>query len=224
MGAILVFAFTGFFSYFLILLIVDETFPIGEYAPLAIYITTMVIAFYMGISLFTEEKNEKTFEYMFSLRYSRLNILTYKIVPRIVALFFFLGLYALLSAILEPFPIPAGWFITIFLYLSIFFSASALSLLHRNHINNIVYALAIYMIIYGIFALFIIQIKESFYLQASIKHISIFVFFLFIISVFIFLAFVQHFRKTDLSNLTRIFPAILFKHKSISSGIKPGFA
>lgn len=209
-GAILVFLITLIFSFLIIRLAVDQTFPLREFIPLLIYVTMMGIAFYLGISLFAEEKNEKTFEYLFSLKYSRLNILIYKIVPRIAALLFFLGIYAFLSMILEPFPIPAGWFITIFLYLSLFFSSSALSLIHRNHINNIVYALALYMFIYGIFALFIIQLKESLYIQASSKHISIFVFFLFIFSFFIFLAFIQHFKKVDLSNLTQVFPRSLF--------------
>jgi len=209
-GAILVFLITLIFSFTVIRLVVDESFPIGEFVPGAIYITMMVIAFYLGISLFAEEKNEKTFEYLFSLKYSRLNILIYKLVPRIVALLFFLGSYALLSAILEPFPVPAGWFITIFLYFSLFLSSSAMSQLHRNHINNIVYALAIYLTVYGVFVLFIIQIKESLYIQANPKHISIFVFFIFIFSLLIFLAFIQHFRKADLSNLTRVFSRSLF--------------
>ncbi|MCK4944157.1 MAG: ABC transporter permease subunit, partial [Candidatus Aminicenantes bacterium] len=148
-GTILVFMITLIYSFLIIRLVVDKTFPIGEFIPLLIYITIMGIAFYLGISLFAEEKNERTFEYLFSLRYSRWKIMVYKIMPRIGAVLFFLGLYALLSLIMKPFPIPAGWFTTIFLYLSLFFSSAAMSLLHRNHITNIVYALAIYMFIYG---------------------------------------------------------------------------
>ncbi len=210
-GTILVFMITLIYSFLIIRLIVDKTFPIGEFIPLLIYITMMGIAFYLGISLFAEEKNERTFEYLFSLRYSRWKIMIYKIMPRIGAVLFFLGLYALLSLIMKPFPIPAGWLTTIFLYLSLFFSSAAMSLIHKNHITNIVYALAIYMFIYGIFVFTIIQLKGLAIMVGS-GFITILAANIFVLSLLIFLAFMLDFRKADLSNMT----TILFKKSGVS--------
>ena len=69
-GTILVVLITLGLAFSMIRLLVDETFPFVDFAPLLLYITLMAISFYMGISLFAEEKNERAFEYLFSLRYS----------------------------------------------------------------------------------------------------------------------------------------------------------
>ena len=54
-GTILVVLITLGLAFSMIRLLVDETFPFVDFAPLLLYITLMAISFYMGISLFAEE-------------------------------------------------------------------------------------------------------------------------------------------------------------------------
>ncbi len=208
-GSIAVILVTLGFAFLIIRILVDDSFPFIDFAPLLIYIAMMGIAFYLGISLFAEEKSERAFEYLFSLKCSRGNILFYKIMPRLIALLGFLAIYVLLSVIISPFPVPAGWMITILLYFSLFLSATFLSLLHRNHVTNLVYALGIYMIIYGIFALVILQFQDS-GIRVISAIIPVVVIIIFIISLLIFITFWHHFKKADLGNLTGLFGRSIF--------------
>ena len=212
-GSIGMMLFTMGFAFLMIRSLVDNTFPFADFAPLLIYVAMMGVSFYLGISLFAEEKSERSFEYLFSLKYSRGRILLNKILPRLIALLVVIGLYALLSSIIRPFPVPSGWLITFLLYASLFLSAASMSLLHRNHITNLVYALGIYMFLYGIFAIFIIQLR-GLGTDIIFSIIRILLVIVLLISLFIFLAFWHHFRKVDLGNYRRLFG------KSIVSSLK----
>jgi len=203
-GSISMVVFTLGFAFLMIRLLVDQTFPFADFAPLLIYVAMMGVSFYLGISLFAEEKSERAFEYMFSLRYSRGGILLYKILPRLMALLAIIGLYALLSSLIRPFPVPSGWLITILLYFSLFLSAASMSLLHKNHLTNLVYALGIYMLLYGIFAIVIIQLQEL-GSEVIFSIINIMMIFIVLISLLVFIAFGHHFKKADLGNFTGLF-------------------
>ncbi len=208
-GSIVVVLVTLGFAFLMIRLLVDETFPFSDFAPLLIYVAMMGIAFYLGISLFAEEKNERSFEYLFSLKYSRGKILLYKTLPRSIALLGFLAIYGLLSTIIRPFTVPSGWMITILLYFFFFLSTASMSLLHRNHVTNLVYALGIYMILYGIFAMVILQFQGlGNHVIFSIIHVVVII--IFVISLLIFITFWHHFKKADLGNLTGLFGKSIF--------------
>lgn len=212
-GLIAMVLFTLGSAFLMVHLLVDRTFPFADFAPLLIYMDMMGVSFYLGISLFSEEKSERSFEYLFSLRYSRGKILFNKILPRLTVLLVIMGLYALLSSVIRPFPVPSGWLITILLYFFLFLSAASMSLLHKNHLTNLVYALGIYMISYGIFAIVIIQL-QGLGREVIFSIIRIAMILVFLVSLFIFSAFWHYFKKADLGNFTRLFG------KSLLSGLK----
>ena len=58
LGTIVVFLIILVYSFLLVRVVVDGEFPFNEFVPLMIFVTMMGLSFYMGISLFAEEKNQ----------------------------------------------------------------------------------------------------------------------------------------------------------------------
>lgn len=207
-GSILVALATLGFTFLLIRLTVDKGFPFAETAPTTIYVLLMAMAFYLGISLFSREKNERTFEYLFSLKYSRGKILLFKLAPRVASLLGFLFIYFILSQAFTPFPVHGGWNFTLLLYFSFFLSSVPLSLLHRNHLANLIYGVIIYMIVFTVSFLVISHLRFFFLDTFSVIRIMMAV--IFVISVLVSMAFGTKFSRADLGNVHSLSVRSLF--------------
>jgi hypothetical protein len=203
LGTIVVFLIVLVYSFLLVRVVVDTEFPFNEFVPLMIFVTMMGFSFYMGISLFAEEKNQAAFEYLLSLNFTRAGLLRNKLLPRIAALAAFFVLYAVLSQVMGHFTVPGGWLIFTTVYVSLFLASASMSLMHRNHITTMVYALAIFMIVYAGFAFFMLQIRElDVWGPTGVKIIAVCIFFMALIA---FTGFCFHFRRMDLGNMNRLF-------------------
>jgi hypothetical protein len=169
-------------------------------------IILLLIALYLGSSLFAEEKNQDSFEYLFSLRLGRWQILAYKLLPRVAALLAYLAIYGLFAAAFARYPLLLKPPVFVPLFLAIFFFFSSLSLLHRNNILNIVYNSFIFLSLFLIILSITNVLAGSFHSYSSLldrltlARVSLHVFFL--ISVVFFLGFVFTFKKVDLSNMS----------------------
>jgi len=202
-GTVFVFFIVVAYAFLLVRLVVDAEFPFSEFLPLMVFITMLGFSFYLGISLFAEEKNQRAFEYLLSLRFTRTRLLWNKLLPRFVALSAAAVLYHILSLFLRPFPVPGGWIVFLAVYMSLFLAAVSMSLVHRSHITTMVYALALFMITYAIFALFTMQFQElDLWGHAEVKFVAVC---LFLVAATAFIGFCLHFRRMDLGNMTRLF-------------------
>lgn len=175
----------------------------------------LIISLWLGSGMFSQEKEHRSFEYLFSLRFSRMRILMYKLVPRISALLAFFLLYHLLSQFGNGTNFILSYPIFVPLYFSIFFFFASLSLIHRNNTVNIVMNLVILAVLQGALVLIFYigsMVTLSYNLGEIQNHIilrsSVSVFFL--LSVIFFAGFVWSFRRIDLANMNLSFSKKFF--------------
>lgn len=175
-----------------------------------IEVAMLLISLFLGSGLFAEEKNQKSFEYLFSLKLSRQQILLYKILPRLASMFVFLVLYILFVSVIAKFPLLLKSSIFIPLFFAVFFFFSSMSLMNKNNTLNIIYNIVIFA---GIYAIIIFISNIGFFLNIfddvliakalNLSRVSIQMFL--ILSIVFFVGFVITFKKVDLSNMSNLF-------------------
>ncbi len=200
---VIAFSGMGFFS--------NIQIPFADVIALTLEMVLLILALILGSSLFAEEKAQNSFEYLFSLRFSRWQILKNKLIPR--TSFFLAGflLYLVLLSVVDAnrLFLPAGMFLSI--YFSLFLFSTSLALLHRNNVLNMISSFSLLVVVWG-FSLFILNFLFTSFntfnyddvmfrmrLGGAAMVITL------VVSVGIFVSFFFHFRRVDLSNLFKLF-------------------
>ncbi|MCP5104105.1 MAG: hypothetical protein GY950_12035 [bacterium] len=205
--AILVCFGTIIFSYIGIRLTSNTIISLNELLCLMSETALLLVALYMGSGVFAEEKSNNSFEYLFSLRFGRLQVLTYKLLPRFLAVLAFFVLYLLFQGVFAKYLLPLK---PVFfpLYFAVFLFSATTSLMQRDNVLTLVYNFLGFGILMGFIILMVSIFLQSFHmgsLDYGIKAARFPVVIVFGVSVLFFIMFVTSFRKTDLSNMTSLF-------------------
>jgi hypothetical protein len=180
--------------------------PFVELVCFSIETALLVIALFLGSGIFAEEKTTDSFEYLFSLKFTRMQIWLYKMAPRFIALILFFILYLLLLGIFpgHAFPLES---VFIPLYFSIFLFSASLSLIYRDNSLTIIYNFMGFGFLLGITAVIISLLLGSFRYSpgdywASTLRIPIII--VSGISILLFIVFSTGFRKIDINNMSSL--------------------
>lgn len=202
--AVLVFAAVLVFTYIGIQVGSKFSVPLSELICFSMETVLLLIALYLGSGVFSEEKANDSFEYLFSLKFTRVQVFVNKVVPRVLALTAFFVLYLLSRAVftgqsfpLEPVFIP--------LYFSIFLFSVSMSLVHRDNVLTFIYNFLNFGFLLGMIILFISILLQSFDHTPGEQWVSavrIPIAIVTVVSVVVFVIFSMGFRKTDLSNMS----------------------
>lgn len=208
--AILVFAAVILFSYTGIQLGSKFSIPLNELICFSIETVLLLIALYLGSGVFSEEKAHDSFEYLFSLKFTRMQILFNKMLPRFLAWSAFFVLYLLFRAVLAGHVLPLKQ-VFVPLYFSIFLFSAAMSLLHRDNVLTLIYNFLGYGFLLGLTTVFVSILLQNFDHTpdgqwASTLRVPIAI--VTVVSIVFFIIFSTSFRKADLSNMS----SILKKH------------
>ena len=111
-------------------------FDFEGYALIFYQLFILFFAFFFGISMFSREIRNNSFEYLLTLPYSRTKLLLLKIAPRLGLLIIFYLVYLLLLKVskTDPFLITPVSFHAV--YLPLFFVSTSLSVLRGNFVAN----------------------------------------------------------------------------------------
>jgi len=202
--AVLVFAAVIVFSYTGIQLGSKFSVPLNELICFSIETVLLLIALYLGSGVFSEEKVNNSFEYLFSLKFTRMQVFFNKMLPRFLAMSAFFVLYLLFRAVLAGHPLPLRP-VFIPLYFSIFLFSAAMSLMHRDNVLTLVYNFLGFGFLLGMTILVVSIFLQSFNHTPGdmwISTIRIPIAIVTVISAVFFIVFSISFRRTDLSNMS----------------------
>jgi len=172
---------------------IDVFFPV-------LYFGMSLVAIFMGVSLFTVDRRQGGMEYILSLPYSRLKLLSLKILPRfIIVLIFYIAALASYKLTGEDYPVSSVIYFTI-IYFSLFLIAISLS---AN--SDKFFVLSIISIFFSIiyFALPFLMywgvdlIKGSYFLAESSTHWP-FLFAAVVLVLPFIISFILSFRRPDI--------------------------
>jgi len=195
---------TILFSFYLLKITITDKIKFAEIIFSTIEIIFLIIASYLGANLFGEEKSQDNFEYLFSLKYSRWELLMSKLIPRITVIGILLLLYTIPVLISEKYLLIRPNVFLYLLFLMFLFFAS-FSLLNKHNMFNTIINLLVFFISFGII-MFVIYyfsnlLPDTFNFKFIVSPLKIFTFF----SISLFIVFVISFKKIDLSNYIFIF-------------------
>jgi|GEM_PF-791182 len=202
--AVLVFAAVIVFSYTGIQLGSKFSVPLNELICFSLETVLLLIALYLGSGVFSEEKVNDSFEYLFSLKFTRMQVFFNKMLPRFLAMLAFFVLYLLFRAVLADHPLPLRP-VFIPLYFSIFLFSAAMSLMHRDNVLTLVYNFLGFGFLLGITISVVSIFLQSFNHAPGdqwVSTIRIPIAIVTVVSAVFFVMFSIGFRKIDLSNMS----------------------
>lgn len=189
---------TLLFSYGVLRFVFDYQMAFNEFMMPVIWFATVVMAFYLGASMFNREYGNNTFEYFFSLPMGRRKALLFKIVPRFLALVVVLILHVVIFAIADsPASIPSKWYILVLLF-SFMYSTS-------HSLLSLKAGAGLIVSIFGFIAKLVLvyMVLEAFHMNEGKVMFPAFATVLGISAVVMFTLFVLRFDKFDMSNMVR---------------------
>jgi hypothetical protein len=176
----------------------EDGISFNELLCTTIELILLGLSLIIGATLFYSEKETNSFEYLLSLKYSRIEVLSLKFMPRLLVILFLFLFYLLFKGFLASHPLLLKKIFSL-IFFSLFLMSSSFSLIHKNSVLTIILNLLIYVII-ALPVVFFLYIMNGFgFERSNIAFLSGFVFFTVFLLVFIF--FVLNFRKVDLGNL-----------------------